>query len=48
MTEEEKRRSARLRTLWLRMRGIVEEIKTLSGDDIPDFNSVWGGAGPDC
>ncbi len=48
MTEEEKRRAARLRVLWLRMRAIVEEIKTLCGDEVPDFNDVWGGAGPDC
>ena len=48
MTEEEKRRSARLRELWLQGKVIAEEIKTLSGDEVPDFNDVWGGAGPDC
>ena len=22
--------------------------RSLEGDNVPDFNDVWGGAGPDC
>ncbi len=48
MTQEEKlERWLRLQELRKQIEALAEEYRTLSGDNVPDFNSVWGGAGPD-
>ncbi len=39
---------AELKELELRIVGLKIELNNLSGDKVPDFNDVWGGAGPDC
>lgn len=38
----------RIRELVRQAKVIAEEIRTLGGDVVWDFNDVWGGAGPDC
>lgn len=48
MTVEERwERHLRLQELRKQIEALAEEYRTLSGDNVPDFNSVWGGAGPD-
>lgn len=42
------KKQERIGELKLQLKGIIEELRTLSGDIVPDFNDVWGGAGPDC